>query len=56
MSAAAPGQAQYQYTLSDSDLTELDTWAPKLLRRLESRAASSRTSAPISSRRAARSI
>jgi HAE1 family hydrophobic/amphiphilic exporter-1 len=26
-----PGQAQYQYTLSDSDLTELDTWAPKLL-------------------------
>jgi len=26
-----PGQAQYQYTLSDSDLTELDAWAPKLL-------------------------
>jgi HAE1 family hydrophobic/amphiphilic exporter-1 len=25
------GQAQYQYTLSDSDLTELDEWAPKLL-------------------------
>ena len=25
------GQAQYQYTLSDSDLTELNTWAPKLL-------------------------
>ena len=25
------GQAQYQYTLSDSDLTELDAWAPKLL-------------------------
>jgi hydrophobe/amphiphile efflux-1 (HAE1) family protein len=25
------GQAQYQYTLSDSDLTELDTWAPRLL-------------------------
>jgi HAE1 family hydrophobic/amphiphilic exporter-1 len=25
------GQAQYQYTLSDSDLAELDTWAPKLL-------------------------
>ena len=23
------GQAQYQYTLSDSDLTELDTWAPQ---------------------------
>ena len=25
------GQAQYQYTLSDADLTELDTWAPKML-------------------------
>ena len=25
------GQAQYQYTLSDPDLTELNTWAPKLL-------------------------
>jgi len=25
------GQAQYQYTLSDPDLTELDAWAPKLL-------------------------
>jgi hydrophobic/amphiphilic exporter-1 (mainly G- bacteria), HAE1 family len=25
------GQAQYQYTLSDSDLGELDAWAPKLL-------------------------
>jgi len=25
------GQAQYQYTLSDSDLAELDAWAPKLL-------------------------
>jgi HAE1 family hydrophobic/amphiphilic exporter-1 len=25
------GQAQYQYTLSDSDLNELDEWAPKLL-------------------------
>jgi HAE1 family hydrophobic/amphiphilic exporter-1 len=25
------GQAQYQYTLSDSDLTELDAWAPKML-------------------------
>ena len=25
------GQAQYQYTLSDSDLTELDNWAPRLL-------------------------
>jgi HAE1 family hydrophobic/amphiphilic exporter-1 len=24
------GQAQYQYTLSDPDLTELDTWAPQL--------------------------
>ena len=29
------GQAQYQYTLSDSDLTELDTWAPKLLAALQ---------------------
>ncbi|HSZ53118.1 MAG TPA: efflux RND transporter permease subunit [Caulobacteraceae bacterium] len=28
------GQAQYQYTLSDSDLTELNTWAPKLLQAL----------------------
>ncbi len=25
------GQAQYQYTLSDPDLTELNTWAPQLL-------------------------
>jgi HAE1 family hydrophobic/amphiphilic exporter-1 len=25
------GQAQYQYTLSDSDITELDQWAPKML-------------------------
>jgi hydrophobic/amphiphilic exporter-1 (mainly G- bacteria), HAE1 family len=25
------GQAEYQYTLSDSDLTELNAWAPKLL-------------------------
>ncbi len=25
------GQAQYQYTLSDADLTELNTWAPKML-------------------------
>jgi HAE1 family hydrophobic/amphiphilic exporter-1 len=30
------GQAQYQYTLSDSDLTELDAWAPKLLATLRS--------------------
>jgi HAE1 family hydrophobic/amphiphilic exporter-1 len=29
------GQAQYQYTLSDSDLTELDEWAPKLLAALQ---------------------
>jgi len=29
------GQAQYQYTLSDSDLTELNTWAPKLLAALK---------------------
>ena len=29
------GQAQYQYTLSDSDLTELNTWSPKLLAALK---------------------
>ncbi len=29
------GQAQYQYTLSDSDLTELNTWAPRLLAALQ---------------------
>jgi HAE1 family hydrophobic/amphiphilic exporter-1 len=29
------GQAQYQYTLSDSDLTELNTWAPRLLTALQ---------------------
>jgi HAE1 family hydrophobic/amphiphilic exporter-1 len=29
------GQAQYQYTLSDSDLTELNVWAPKLLAALQ---------------------
>jgi HAE1 family hydrophobic/amphiphilic exporter-1 len=29
------GQAQYQYTLSDSDLAELNTWAPKLLSALQ---------------------
>jgi HAE1 family hydrophobic/amphiphilic exporter-1 len=29
------GRAQYQYTLSDSDLTELNTWAPKLLAAME---------------------
>ena len=31
-----PGQAQYQYTLSDSDLTELDAWAPRLLAAMQS--------------------
>ncbi len=30
------GQAQYQYTLSDSDLTELNAWAPKMLAALRS--------------------
>jgi hydrophobe/amphiphile efflux-1 (HAE1) family protein len=30
------GQAQYQYTLADSNLTELNTWAPKLLAALKS--------------------
>ena len=29
------GQAQYQYTLSDADLTELNSWAPKLLESLQ---------------------
>jgi HAE1 family hydrophobic/amphiphilic exporter-1 len=29
------GQAEYQYTLSDSDLTELNTWAPRLLTALQ---------------------
>jgi len=29
------GQAQYQYTLSDSSLTELDDWAPRLLAQLK---------------------
>ncbi len=30
------GQAQFQYTLADPDLTELDTWGPKLLAALKS--------------------
>ena len=30
-----PGQAQYQYTLSDPNLQELDTWAPKLLAQMQ---------------------
>ncbi len=30
-----PGQAQYQYTLSDPDLSELDKWAPKLLANMQ---------------------
>lgn len=30
-----PGQAEYQYTLSDSNLQELDTWAPRLLSALQ---------------------
>jgi HAE1 family hydrophobic/amphiphilic exporter-1 len=29
------GQAEYQYTLSDADLAELDTWAPKLTTALQ---------------------
>jgi HAE1 family hydrophobic/amphiphilic exporter-1 len=29
------GRAQYQYTLSDADLTELNTWTPKLLATLQ---------------------
>ncbi len=30
------GQAQYQYTLADSDLAELDAWAPRMLSALQS--------------------
>jgi HAE1 family hydrophobic/amphiphilic exporter-1 len=30
-----PGQAQYQYTLADPDLSELDTWAPRLLANMQ---------------------
>ncbi len=30
-----PGRAQYQYTLSDADLGELNTWAPRLLAALK---------------------
>jgi len=30
------GQAQFQYTLADADLTELNDWAPKLLATLKS--------------------
>ena len=29
------GQAQYQYTLSDSDLAELNSWAPRMLQALQ---------------------
>jgi HAE1 family hydrophobic/amphiphilic exporter-1 len=29
------GRAQYQYTLSDADLTELNSWAPRLLAALQ---------------------
>jgi HAE1 family hydrophobic/amphiphilic exporter-1 len=29
------GRAQYQYTLSDSDIDELNTWAPRLLTELQ---------------------
>jgi HAE1 family hydrophobic/amphiphilic exporter-1 len=32
---ARVGQAQYQYTLSDSDSNELDKWAPRLLAALQ---------------------
>jgi HAE1 family hydrophobic/amphiphilic exporter-1 len=31
-----PGQAQYQYTLSDSNLDELDSWAPRMVAALQS--------------------
>ncbi|HEY1879810.1 MAG TPA: efflux RND transporter permease subunit [Caulobacteraceae bacterium] len=30
-----PGQAQYQYTLADPDLSELDKWAPRLLANMQ---------------------
>jgi HAE1 family hydrophobic/amphiphilic exporter-1 len=31
-----PGRTQYQYTLQDADLAELNEWAPKVLARLQS--------------------
>ena len=34
-SAAAPSRTQYQYTLQDSDIDELNDWAPKLLAELQ---------------------
>ncbi len=34
-SAAAPRRTQYQYTLQDSDIDELNNWAPKLLAALQ---------------------
>jgi multidrug efflux pump len=33
---ARQSQAQYQYTLQDEDLNELNTWAPRLLQKLKS--------------------
>jgi HAE1 family hydrophobic/amphiphilic exporter-1 len=30
-----PGRTQYQYTLQDADLDELDVWAPKLVAKLQ---------------------
>jgi multidrug efflux pump subunit AcrB len=32
---ARGARTQYQYTLQDADISELDTWAPKLLERLQ---------------------
>ena len=32
-------RTQYQYTLEDPDLEELQTWAPRVLQRLRDRAA-----------------
>ena len=34
-SAAAPRRTQYQYTLQDSNIDELNDWAPKLLAKLQ---------------------
>ncbi len=46
------GRAQYQYTLSDADLTELNSWAPQAARPRCRSCRSSRTSARTSSRSA----
>ena len=40
--------AQYQYTLSDENLNELNTWAPQLLARVQKPCPSCATSPPTS--------